>query len=314
MTTQPNSEQSSYFAVAAETIPALPRVCQSKTTKTKKAKQWNPIWKLVLEISLAVIWYGFCELYQEYETKSCLEDGKRRDTSECRELLKKYYSDTSNGFRITEWARNTSVFGSQLPWSITTMINIMAKFFSHPDYKRLTAMPGQACLVYHIASLLMDCHRFIEDQTLKDLETEESDTTDITAPSYRSLYLCSVDLNVEKKTREPEPQQQPEPEPAQQLPEAQERQEPAGPALVPGSLKQPSRITRSKSRKNPSQGWTEPGSRPRRHSDLSYGNTDQTLNSRSFQEDQTDASKKNKKNNGGLWSKLKNMGNRKSTK
>ncbi|KAF3162810.1 hypothetical protein EYR41_008636 [Orbilia oligospora] len=295
MTTQPNSEQSSSFAVATEAIPAIPRICQSKTTKTKKPKQWNPIWKFVLQISLTMIWYGFCEFYQEYETKSCLDDEKRRDTSECRELLKKYYSDTSSGFRITEWARSTSVFGSQLPWYITTMINIMAKFFSHPDYKRLTNMTGQAGLVYDIALLPTNYHRF-KDQTLKDLETEESDTTDITAPSYRSLYLCSVDLNVEKKTREPESQQQPEPEPAQQLPEAQERQEPAGPALVPGSSKQLSRITRSKSRKNPSQGRTEPGSRPRRHSDLSYGNTDQTLNSRSFQEDQTDASKKNKKN------------------
>ncbi|EGX49375.1 hypothetical protein AOL_s00078g408 [Orbilia oligospora ATCC 24927] len=158
----------------------------------------------------------------------------------------------------------------------------------------------------------MEYHRFIEDQTLKDLETEENNTTDITAPSYRSLYPYGVDLNAEKKTREPEPQQQlepgpqqhPEPEPQQQLEpeptqqllEPQEQQELAGPILVSGSSKQPGRVTRSKSHKNPSQGRTEAGSRPRRHSDLSYGNADQSLNSRSFQEDQTDVSRKKKKN------------------
>ncbi|KAF3316412.1 hypothetical protein TWF173_002258 [Orbilia oligospora] len=142
----------------------------------------------------------------------------------------------------------------------------------------------------------MEYHRFIEDQTLKDLETEENNTTDITAPSYRSLYPYGVDLNAEKKTREPEPQQQLEPEPTQQLLEPQEQQELAGPILVSGSSKQPGRVTRSKSHKNPSQGRTEAGSRPRRHSDLSYGNADQSLNSRSFQEDQTDVSRKKKKN------------------
>ncbi|KAF3205806.1 hypothetical protein TWF106_008147 [Orbilia oligospora] len=295
MTTQPNSEQFSSFAIT-EASPAIPRIYQSKTTKTRKLTQWNPIWKFVLLISLAVIWYGLCELYQEYETKSCLDNEERRSSNECREILKKYYSDTSSGFRIPEWARSTSFFGFQLPWCITTLINIVAKFVSRPDYRGLAATTSHACLAYHIASLVVDYPRFVKDQTLEDLKTEDSDTTDTTAPSYGSLHLYGVNLNVERKTRKPKPQQQPEPEPAQQLLEPREQQEPAGPTLVPGGSKQLSRVTRLKSHKNPSQGRTEPGPRPRRHSDVSYGNTDQNLDSRSSQEGQTDASSKNKQN------------------